>query len=177
MGIFCFFKKRSATFAMRVLDHVKRNVFRKSYKTQRNLRDADFLFSKVISLHQDLLPKILFLSRIILSSPKQLKTLTSLLFKYLWNHFPFVPIKRSTLYRPKHNGGIVLPSIGLKTSTAFLWKIIRLQTPKPHHQFWMTYATYNLGTKIKPLKPELYSNSQPHRPNPNPLWKLMEKNP
>ena len=44
----------------------------------------------------------------------------------------------------------------------------------------MTYGTCNLGTKILPLKPELYSNSQPHRSNPNPLWKkpfnLFQKN-
>ena len=130
-----------------------------------------FLFHTV---NQHLLPKILFLSRIILPSPKQLKTLTSLLFKFLWNHFPFELIKRSTLYLRKHNGGIALSSIGLKISTAFLWKIIHLlQTPnpKPHHQFWMTYATNNLGTKILPFKPKLYSNFQLHRPNPNPYGK------
>ena len=44
----------------------------------------------------------------------------------------------------------------------------------------MTYATYNLGTKIFPLKPEIYLYSQLHRPNPNPLWKktlnLFQKN-
>ena len=38
----------------------------------------------------------------------------------------------------------------------------------------------HLGTKILPLKLELYSNSQPHRPNSNPLWKknlnLFRKN-
>ena len=44
----------------------------------------------------------------------------------------------------------------------------------------MTYATYNLETKIKPFKPELHSNSQSHRPNYNTLWKktfnLFQKN-
>ena len=34
----------------------------------------------------------------------------------------------------------------------------------------MSYAIYNIGTKILHIKPGLYSNSQPHRPNPNPLW-------
>ena len=34
----------------------------------------------------------------------------------------------------------------------------------------MSYAIYNIGTKILQIKPGLYSNSQPHRPNPNSLW-------
>ena len=34
----------------------------------------------------------------------------------------------------------------------------------------MSYGIYNIGAKILPLKPELYSNSQPHRSKPNLLW-------
>ena len=34
----------------------------------------------------------------------------------------------------------------------------------------MSYKIYNIGTKIIHIKPGLYSNSQPHRPKPNPLW-------
>ena len=34
----------------------------------------------------------------------------------------------------------------------------------------MSYAIYNVGTKILHIKSEFYSNFQSHRPNPNPLW-------
>ena len=34
----------------------------------------------------------------------------------------------------------------------------------------MSYAIYNIGTKLLHIKPELYSNSQPYRLKPNPLW-------
>ena len=37
----------------------------------------------------------------------------------------------------------------------------------------MTYAIYNLGTKIIPIQPDLYTNSQPHPPNSNPHWKKI----
>ena len=40
----------------------------------------------------------------------------------------------------------------------------------PLKHFWMKYGIYNLGTKIIPIKPKIFSNSQPHRPKPNPLW-------
>ena len=152
------------------------------YSTLATLNPKDSLFSKVTSINQHFIPKIVFLSRIILPTPKQIKSLTSLLFKFLWNNSLFEPIKRSTLYLPKTDGGIALPSIGLKTSTAFLWKlIIILQSPNPNKHFWMKYGIYNLGTKIIPIKPEFFSNSQPHRPKPNPLWSktlnIFQKNP
>ena len=135
------------------------------------LNPKDSLYSKTLSLNQHFLPRILFLSRIIPPTPKQIKSLTTLLFKFLWNFSPFEPIKRSTLYLPKPDGGISLPNIGIKTSTAILWKFIYLlKTPNPLSFFWMPYAIYNFGTKLLHIKPELYTNSQPHRPKPNPLW-------
>ena len=90
------------------------------YTSLVTLNPKDSLFSKTISLNQHFLPRILFLSRIILPTPKQIKSLTTLLFKFLWNFSPFEPIKRSSIYFPKSDGGIALPNIGLKTSTAFL---------------------------------------------------------
>ena len=135
------------------------------------LNPKDSLYSKTISLNQHFLPRILFLSRIIPPTPKQIKSLTTFLFKFLWNFSPFEPIKRSTLYLPKSNGGIALPNIGIKTTTAFLWKLFYLlKTPNPHSFFWMSYAIYNIGTNLLPIKPELYTNSEPHCPKPNPLW-------
>ena len=90
--------------------------------------------------------------------------------------------KDKPLYLHKSDGGIALPSIGLKTSTAFLWKlIIILQFPNSNKHFWMKYGIYNLVTKIISIKPDLFSNSQPHRPKPNPLWSktlnVFQKNP
>ena len=166
LGIFFSFK---TDLLMQNWDALVRSIPR---TTLTLLNPNDSLFSKVISINQHFLPKILFLSRIIPPTPKHIKTLNSFLFKFLWNFSPFEPIKRSTLYLPKADGGIALPSIGLKISTAFLWQlIVLLQTPKPLHHFWMHFAIYNLGTKLIPFNPDLYSNTQPHRPKPNPHWK------
>ena len=135
------------------------------------LTPNDSLFSKVISINQQFLPKILFLSRIIPPTPKHLKTLNFFLFKFLCNFSPFEPIKCSTLYFSKDGGRIALPSIDQKIFTAFLWQlIVLLQTYKPLHKFWINFATYNLGAKLIPFKPDLYSSTQPHRPKQNPHW-------
>ena len=141
-----------------------------------SLNPNDSLFSRVISLNQHLLPKLLFLSRVLPPNPKQTRTLTSHLFEFLWNFSSFEPIKRSTLYLPKTDGGIFLPSIGARTLSAFLWQFIFLlkqETPISH--FWMTYALYNIGSKIKPFNPTLYSNFQPHSPKPNFYWSQILK--
>ena len=34
----------------------------------------------------------------------------------------------------------------------------------------MHFAIYNLGTKLTPFNSDLYSNTQSHRPKPNPHW-------
>ena len=39
----------------------------------------------------------------------------------------------------------------------------------------MTYALYNIGSKIKPFNQALYSNSQPHIPKPNFYWSRILK--
>ena len=139
-----------------------------------SLNPNDSLFSKVISINQHFLPQILFLARIVPPTPRQIRSLTSILFKFIWNFSPFEPIKRSTLYLRKCDGGIALPCLGAKISTAFLWQFIfLLRTPRPSPHFWMKYALYNIGTKILPYESTLYSNSEPHRPSPNVHWKKV----
>ena len=49
------------------------------------------------------------------------------------------------------------------------------QTRTPISHFWMTYALYNIGSKIKSFNPTLYSNSQPHSPKPNFYWSRILK--
>ena len=135
----------------------------------------DSLFSKVIFINQYFLPKILFLSRIIPSTPKHIKTLNSFLFKFLWNFSPFERIKRSTLYLRKADGEIALPSIGLKIFTAFLWQlVVLLQTLKPLHHFWMHFAIYNLGTKLIPFKRAFIQTLNPIDPTKSPLDKSLK---
>ena len=102
--------------------------------------------------------------------------MTPHLFKFLWNFSSFEPIKRSTLYLPKTDGGIFLPSIGARTLSAFLWEFIFLLKQKPSiSHFWMTYAFHNIGSKIKTFNPVLYFNLQPQSPKPNFYWSRILK--
>ena len=148
-----------------------------SYLYSSILNHHDSLHSKVISINLHILPQILFVARIFPPKPSLIKSLNKQLFKYIWNLSPFEPIKRSTLYLPKNDGGISLPSLGIKAKTAFMWQFISLlSSENPSQNFWMVHAIYNLGSKILPYQESLYSNSQPHRPNPNLTWKKILAN-
>ena len=141
--------------------------------TLSKLNPNDSIYSKVISINQNILPPILFLARVIPPTPKHIKTITFKLFKFLWSS-PFEPLKRSSIYLPRADGGLFFPSIGSKCLTAISWQIIYLlKSSKPFPQFWMALANYNLGSKIRLLNPSLYSNSEPHRPSPSNYYKKI----
>ena len=115
----------------------------------------DSLFCKVISLNEHLLLKLLFLSRIIPPNPKQTKTLTSHLFKFLWNVSSFKPIKRSTLYLPKTDGGVFYaPSVQKRflLSCGNLSLILNKNTLSPlldklgFLQYWLQNQTFQTGS-------------------------------
>ena len=150
------------------------DIVRSAPHTFFKLNPNDSLFSKVISINEHFLPKILFLSRILPPTANHIKALTTSLFKFLWNFSTFEALKRSQLYLSKPDGGIGLPSIGAKASTALLWQFVYLLNLPSHSlHFWTYYSIYNLGSLIRPFKLEFYSNSEPHRPNPNPYWKQI----
>ena len=135
------------------------------------------IYGKVAIINSTILPRILFLSRIIYPSYKRVKCLISCVIKFLWNNSKFEPIERESLYRPKQDGGIAFPSIPAKIKTAFSWQLIHILksdrlTPKT---FWNAYARYSLGSKIKIFGESVYSNSEPHRPCPNATWKKILK--
>ena len=100
------------------------------------LNPKDSLYSKTLSLNQHFLPRILFLSRIIPPTPKQIKSLTTLLFKFLWNFSPFEPIKS-------------LPFTYLNQTVAFPSPILELKRLQPSYG--------NLSTFLKPLTLSLSS--------------------
>ena len=121
-----------------------------------------------------ILPRILFLSRIIYPKRRHIKRITRIVFNFLWNYEKFEPIERETLYRQPKHGGIGFLCIQEKINTAYMWQfILVLTTESTNPPFWNQYAKYNLGSKLIPFDPSQFSNSMPHRPLPNQDWKIM----
>ena len=57
------------------------------------------------------------------------------------------------------------------TNSAFLIRFKSLTAYPTPNLFWMSHALYNLSYRIPSLYPEMFSNSMPHKPEPNSDWK------
>lgn len=133
------------------------------------------IYGKTAIINSTVLPRIIFLARILYPKRKHVKILTRTVFEFLWNHERYEPLKREALYRSKLHGGIGFPCIEAKINTAFLWQLTYLLNKPDETLFWIHYAKYSLGTKIKLFDSSLYTNSMPHRPMPNQTWNSIVK--
>ena len=64
-----------------------------------------------------------------------------------------------------------MPSSSAWINTAFLIRFKSLNANPTFNLFWMSYSLYNLSYRIRSLYPEMFSNSMPHKPEPNSDWK------
>ena len=131
------------------------------------------IFGKVFIINSCILPRVLFLSRIIAPKGKRVNRITSCIFKFLWNNSNVESINRQILYRKPEDGGISFPCIRSKVDAALLWQMVHLMKHPSSTDFWIQYAKYNLSSKICTINKNLYSNSMPHRPQPNSTWSTI----
>ena len=104
------------------------------HTTFATLNPKDSLFPKTISINQHFLPKIFFLSRIIPPTPKQIKTLTTLLFKFLWNFSPFELIKRFLVFTQNLTVALKVPCIYPNLTVALPFQTLDLKLPQPFYE-------------------------------------------
>ena len=97
--------------------------------------------------------------------------ISKILHKFLWSPSYFEPISRITLSKIPQHGGIGMPSSSAWTNTAFLIKFKSLTANPTPNLFWVSCTLYNLSYQIRSLYPEMFSNSMPHKLEPNSDWK------
>ena len=129
------------------------------------------MHAKLLLIKTLLLPHITFTARVF-QCPRTTQALISkILHKFLWSPSYFEPISWITLFKYPQHGGIGMPSSSAWTNTAFLIRFISLTANPTSNLFWMSYALYNLSYRIRSLYPEMFSNSIPHKLEPNSDWK------
>ena len=120
-----------------------------------------------------LLPHITFIAKIFQCPRKTQMSISKILQKFLWSPSYFEPISRITLSKISQHGGIGMPSSSAWTNTTFLIRFKSFTANPTPNLFWMSYALYNLSNRIRSLYPEMFSNSIPHKPEPNSDWKQI----
>ena len=129
------------------------------------------MHGKLLLIKTLLLPHITFTARVFQCPRKTQISISKILHKFLWSPSYFEPISRITLSKIPQHGGIGMPSSSAWTNTAFLIRFKSLIANPTPNLFWMSYALYNLSYRIRSLYPEMFSNSMPHKPDPNSDWK------
>ena len=131
------------------------------------------IYGKLCLIKTLLLPHITNMARLFHCPKATQQTISFILYKFFWTPHTLEPIKRATLTKlPKH-GGIGFPCVQTTTQTSLAIRTKSIINDKDQTLFWTQYGIYNLGTRIKDILPEIYSNSMPHRPKPNSQWNLL----
>lgn len=91
------------------------------------------------------------------------KEIERMCYNFLWHPERMENIARKTLIAEKDKGGMGIPDIESKIKACELEKVIELKRIGKPKEIWQQQAIYELGTKIKKINKELYSNSEPHK--------------
>ena len=125
------------------------------------------MHGKLLLIKTLLLPHIAFTAIVFQCPRKTQMSISKILHKFLWSPSYFEPINQITLFKIPQHGGIGMPSSSAWTNTAFLIRFKSLTANPTPNLFWMSYALYNLSHRIRSLYSEMFSNSMPHKPEPN----------
>ena len=131
------------------------------------------MFGKLTIIKTLLLPHITLMARIFNCPTNTQKAMSKIFFKFIWSPKVLEPISREVLCKiPKH-GGIGMPCIKSWCNTAFAIRLKVIASSAHPDLFWRTYGIYNLGYHIRKIDPTLFTNSKPHRSEPNDDWKHL----
>ncbi|CAK8685085.1 unnamed protein product [Clavelina lepadiformis] len=119
-----------------------------------------------------ILPHILQVAAIFYPRQSTINQIENKIFKFLWYPQIIEPQARKQLIAPYNKGGLQIPDIEMKCATTYLISMTTtIQEDNYENSFFIQWARYNMGTLVKQINPNIYSNSIPHRPKPNETWK------
>ena len=84
------------------------------------------IYQRAIIVNSVISSKLWFTSHIYPLPVQYSKIINKEIFKFLWNHYNYNPIKRDTLYKSKHEGGIGMNNIDYKAKSIFVFTLIKL---------------------------------------------------
>lgn len=125
---------------------------------------------KVLILKSMATTLVLFQSRIHQPNENTIKKIESAYFKFLYAPERIETISRRKLIKPKYRGGLAIPfpKTIVQASKMIKWKnLAGIVSPV---EFWQLEALFQLGSKIKQINEEMYTNSMQHAIYPDAHW-------
>ena len=159
------------------VEEIWRPIFEKICFTLNLFKSRNLsMYGKAIIVNVMILSKLWYLASIIVVPETLIKALERLIFSFIWGRENWEPIKRSTLYLSKEQGGLGLVNIALKVISlhlVFVSKIIY----NDNDYLWVPLADLWIGLQLVRFKDYLFSNTQPHCVDDLPIfYNLLVKN-
>ena len=117
-----------------------------------------------------IMPLTINVARIYPPTPNIIKEINNIIFKYLWQNYPYKQLARKKLIAEKQEGGITMIDIESKFDTCFVEKIKYLTILDKAYFNWHQWSFYNLVYKLRHINKKLYDNFKPHALYGNCNW-------
>ena len=104
---------------------------------------------------------------------KHLKEVQDIISKFLW--FPDNElIERRVIIADYEYGGLNMVDVQSRYQAAVLFKTKQIAQAINKNEFWIKYAYFNIGSTLRLVNQELYSNREPHKSSPAGYWRNVQ---
>ncbi len=127
------------------------------------------LFGKVKIINALALSHIIFISKLLLPSRDEIKQINSIIFKFLWAPRKIEQCARAKIIKHCKDGGLGIPDIKSRAEAVFLSRAAGILGSEPHEltETWQKDARYQIGTRMRSINENLYTNLLPNADQPD----------
>ena len=107
--------------------------------------------------------------------PHHIKRINKILYEFLWAPRKIEQLSRSKVTRRKEDGGIGLPDLTKRLDALFFSRPARIFGFQPEEltEAWHHDMIYQIGSRMRQINPNLYSNAHPNAPIPDYHYKKI----
>ena len=113
-------------------------------------------------------------AKVVLPNKSCITRMNKLMFEFFWFPRKLEMLSRKKLTAPKDKGGIGLYDLEQRWKLQYAFRLKKMfvlnEFPQSEIEPWQDWCIYQLGTKLVPMLPNLYTNSIPHAFSPNASW-------
>ena len=133
------------------------------------------LYGKVNIIKSKLISLVFHKLQFMFFSVQNVNQIEDMLFQFLWFPEKYEFMDRRLLIAKCNEGGINMVDFSSKYKAALVFKLKYIAKATNKNEFWIKYAFYNIGTTLKYLNVDLYSNSEPHKTFPDKYWNAVKQ--
>ena len=136
-----------------------------AFNKDRNLS----LYGRVQVLKTKVIP-LFFMKMQCLPMKNYIKRIENMLFKFVWNQYGEELVERNQIICEYTDGGLNMVDFASRYKAAVTFKLKEIANATNKSEFWIKFAYYNIGSTLRNINLNLYSNSEPHMTTADSYW-------